>query len=383
MTCCFSISRLTFSVGAVLGLMCTSTPLVLAQDGVTSNRPDSDALERMQSNDEQAPVLEPESDTAQSSHTDTRIAAGMLVGEGAFLSGVLAEIVEIEGGGWAVRLYASDGRRVQRVMVAQPTERLEEMLRFIERTEERTLFRLSGQVFAYRTLNYLMVTAYTIANDTEATETANVSEQKTELDTAQQASAPENPETSEESSTDAPDTGPTGGLIDPEPVRRPGLFELFDLQPSASGEQGVFEIDDDEQTDLDRVFEQVESDGDSRSPVLPEGSGVTATGSSAATTRSGTILSRQSGRLVRGEFGTYMFVIDNDSDSAPSSSDAPLTVLPCQLLEAMEAELDAFVAGSPRIILSGRVYIFQGQGFVMPAVYGIEVDLSGGVSTVR
>jgi len=87
--------------------------------------------------------------------------------------------------------------------------------------------------------------------------------------------------------------------------------------------------------------------------------------------------------LVPGENGAWLFVADNDVDVAPGGIDAALTVLPCLLLEAMEEAVGSSSAGSPRVVLSGRVYVFRGQGFVLPSVFGLEPVATGELRSVQ
>ena len=84
----------------------------------------------------------------------------------------------------------------------------------------------------------------------------------------------------------------------------------------------------------------------------------------------------QRGHMRRNREGLWSFVIDNDADVAPSRGDLPLALEPCLLLEEME-ELVRVHGEQVALRVSGRVFVYQGENYLLPTMFLVDYDPSG------
>lgn len=82
--------------------------------------------------------------------------------------------------------------------------------------------------------------------------------------------------------------------------------------------------------------------------------------------KEGTLLIRRPARLDRAPDGSWIVVFDNDDPDTPEGIE--LTMLPCSLLMTMEHAAIAF-GDSARFVVSGRVYIHNDRGYLLPTFY--------------
>jgi hypothetical protein len=82
----------------------------------------------------------------------------------------------------------------------------------------------------------------------------------------------------------------------------------------------------------------------------------------------GTYLVRRTGRLAMLASGALAIVFDNDQDTAGTSADAPLTLLPCRLLAGLEQAVGTRGDGQ-ELIVSGRVFTFGQRGYLLPTLF--------------
>lgn len=82
----------------------------------------------------------------------------------------------------------------------------------------------------------------------------------------------------------------------------------------------------------------------------------------------GTPITRRRGRLVRLAGGEWAIRFDNDLDLGTSGVDAPLTVMPCLLLERME-QLALNQGDGLELLVSGRVYTYGERRYLLPTIY--------------
>lgn len=91
----------------------------------------------------------------------------------------------------------------------------------------------------------------------------------------------------------------------------------------------------------------------------------------------GTYFAGRRGRMVRSSQGAWLFVIDNDNPNRPPRV---YTLLPCRTLEELERvalrEGDASAG-----LVSGRVYRFRDQWFLLPTLY--QQERRGGVDPLQ
>lgn len=165
---------------------------------------------------------------------------------------------------------------------------------------------VSGQVFTYRGVNYLLCTAWRIDDV---------------------AAAP-------------PQPAPA-----PEAVPAPPA-------PRAS--------------DLDAVMRELEEQRRRPRSLAAPGDGMNGRGDPAVLPE-GTMLVRRRGRLVRVAEGQTALLIDNDADSS-RSADPLLLLAPCRALEQMEQM--ALVQGETLLFeVSGRVLAYRGRNYMIPILF--------------
>jgi len=91
----------------------------------------------------------------------------------------------------------------------------------------------------------------------------------------------------------------------------------------------------------------------------------------ASTLAEGSFIVKRAVRLVRSDSnGAWTVVFESDRDGL---QDAPLVVLPCRMLESLQSRArqlgDAF-----RLSISGQVYTYQGQGYLLPTMMEIPYE---------
>ena len=89
--------------------------------------------------------------------------------------------------------------------------------------------------------------------------------------------------------------------------------------------------------------------------------------------REGEMVIDRRGRMMRAPTGAWMFIFDAD---AQGEADPPMILLPCLLVEKMEEH--ATVGGSNAIgsamIITGPVYLYGDQNYVLPTAFRIPVE---------
>lgn len=82
--------------------------------------------------------------------------------------------------------------------------------------------------------------------------------------------------------------------------------------------------------------------------------------------REGTLLIRRPARLDRSSDGSWKAIFDNDERGNPAGIE--LTMMPSSLLMTMEQQSIRF-GDSARFVVSGRVYVHNNQGYLLPTFY--------------
>ena len=78
------------------------------------------------------------------------------------------------------------------------------------------------------------------------------------------------------------------------------------------------------------------------------------------------------GKITRDRSGGWLLVFDAD---AAGSADPPVKLLPCMLLQSIEDYARRSGNNSP-LIISGQVYLYNGQNYLLPTVYRIPHERS-------
>lgn len=251
-----------------------------------------------------------------------------LLAEGTFLVRQRGSLTRAPSGEW-IALFNPDaqGRR-PRPMVLLPSQTLDRMAALHGERGPAAGFWITGQVFAYGELNYLLPTAYAVATDPAA------------------APAPSQP-------TAAQHAAPTEGALlqaTPEPDSAAAIIRALESQ-----------------RERPRGLE--------RAPTAPP-SGAARPNQSAPPAAAaelipeGTQLLRRRGRMVRDSDGRQVFVFDSGPANA-TSADPPLPMLPCRTLELMEA-WTARLGESITFTVSGTVYVHSGRNFLLPTIFSVN-----------
>jgi hypothetical protein len=99
-------------------------------------------------------------------------------------------------------------------------------------------------------------------------------------------------------------------------------------------------------------------------------SGAPAGSRSSKLLRENTSISFRRGTVARDANGSWQFVFDAD---AAGQADPPVTLLPCLLLERIEAYTRKEGSAAP-MILSGEVFVYNGQNYLLPTVFRIPQE---------
>lgn len=94
-----------------------------------------------------------------------------------------------------------------------------------------------------------------------------------------------------------------------------------------------------------------------------------------------TFLRPRRGVIIRGAAGALSFAINNDVDVS-GGFEAPMPILPCQSLALIERLLDEHGAEST-FIISGRVFLYRGQNYLLPVMVQLQLDRSSGLTSAQ
>ncbi|CAE7826336.1 unnamed protein product [Symbiodinium necroappetens] len=102
--------------------------------------------------------------------------------------------------------------------------------------------------------------------------------------------------------------------------------------------------------------------------------------------RDGELIVSKLGRMRRSTLGGWEFVPENDADDmgpgARAGDDAPLTLLPCRLLESMEQHIGDTDRGGV-FVLSGTVHAYAGESYLLPTMYRLVRETETGLASGR
>jgi hypothetical protein len=264
-----------------------------------------------------------------------------LIREGAVLSQRHGILRRMRSGGWAfLSTRPDDGSRI--ALILMPSTRLTEMTRLVESSPDPISFEVTGQVFAYQGRNYVLPTRF---------RTGSVD------DIVPQSEAP--------SATPAPSSGnglsSNGQQSDAEPT----IDDLLATVEDRSGPQG--ESSAAPQSDMD---ESLATDSEHGLALL----------------REGVVISARLGRLrpaTTTAGSGWMLVADADADTGGDAlATLPLLMLPCQNLTGME-RLVADHGDTLRFTVSGVIYVYDGQNYLLPTMYLVELDRSGNLTSAQ
>ena len=256
---------------------------------------------------------------------------------------------------WLLAIEDPNAIGGERSVTALPCTKLVEMQQIVQSTPGgRVLFEVTGQVFTYRNQNYLLPTHAVVLADEQAIELLSESSSNDESNAVSEADAP---------STSPDSSEPKGSVQDQQDAASESAEDLIaELSRAAgpvtrsttpAGQQSL--PDDDELLRTDR------RDADYVAAVSAS-SKINDT-----LVREHTLITNRRGKFTRDRAGSWVFVFDAD---ASGLADPPMRLLPCLLLERIEDYARRTGNNSPAL-LSGEVFIYQGQNYLLPTVFRI------------
>lgn len=235
-----------------------------------------------------------------------------LLPEGSFLSGQEGTLVLTTAGDRLFVFLPSENQTPITAMILVPCGELARMERAArEAGTEYPVFKVTGQILVYHRRNYLLPTAWTQREPDQ-----NPSEQQ---------------------------PPPTAPPEDDEDIA--ALIE--ELEQSRHAPRSALRRGDRLWLAPPRTPDQEQS----RAPIAD-----------------GTMISRQTGRLVRQ--GVVWTIVFDNSPAQTQAKDAPLVLLPCLIHERLE-RLAARRADEFKVELSGRVFAHGTRNFLLPSVFQI------------
>lgn len=238
-----------------------------------------------------------------------------LLAEGTFLSRRMGRVIRGPGGRLIFVPDAGERRPGESPMLLAPCRTLQRLERALRDEPARDRFAITGEILVYHDRNLLLPTAFARG------EASNRSEPSAAPASPEQAPALAN---------------------DPEVADLIEALSTGDRGTRALGTMPSAEPSEDDPTARD--------------------------GASLSVGREGASIIRRRARLVRDGSGAWTLTFDNGVQNA--GGDAPLIVLPCRLLMAMERRAE--IRGEDLdIIVSGRVFGYNGQGYILPTLYQV------------
>lgn len=268
---------------------------------------------------------------------DYSVPTGRFYPEGTFLLTRRGVVVQSESGEY-VFVPANEAEPAKSNPVAVPTlaqsplvllpcQRLAQLITKVNSPADAVGVSISGQVFAYRDRQYLLLSMFTFESS---------------------GSAPDVP----------PRTNPSTDFPRPRATAHASADELMGTLEKRGG--------------TPRAMGDVPTPPTSAppapdSPDAPKSQRVAERVASSLKTE-GTVITGKRGRIVRsGGDRSIAIAIDNDPDSP---SPTPMPMLPCRLLETMEA-LVGQRGDALAVRFSGRVTVYQGKNYLLPTMYQV------------
>lgn len=288
------------------------------------------------------------------------------IAEGAFVSAARGRLAR-GSAGHLYFVFDADARG-QRLpgMILLPSPNLVEVEAIADSGGENTRMEISGRVFQYSGLNYLIVTAPPVVVRTDAPPPPIA------------PTTPAPPTQPESTSTSEP--------IAPTPVSEPGTSVSGKLSDDPSIAEIVADLDRAVGTRRDvrladagvkgtppgqpqeRVPGTVEGPGSSP-PIRPIPGSGGLVGVDADALLTGSVLVSRRGRVVRTGSGLLAFVPDASTGApgvGPSPIGAgPMTLLPCRTLAAIESRFEAD-GERTSFTMSGQVFAYRGRVYLLP-----------------
>lgn len=302
------------------------------------------------------PVARPEPmrpNAAVGATTDVENAPwGALLSEGTFITGARGKPVRGKSGTWYLIFDARErGPAGQSLppMVLLSNLNLAAMERLAPRMQEGENIIVSGQVFLYAGLNYLLPTTPPIVEQAAATP-VQPGTPATTIPAAKPEGTAENKPASEGTGEPTKQSGEGGKT---SPSNEPSIEQIIEQLDRAVGSS--------RRVDLPKMLSH--ESGVDASDTLGAG------GASAPSVPGGFLTSRK-GRVVRDNDGQTVFVFDSGA-SIGSGREGPMVLLPC--LNLMRMEYTAATQGEKATYtVSGDVFVYRGKNYLLPRMFVVN-----------
>lgn len=266
--------------------------------------------------------------------------------------------------GYAVFILEADpeaGDEKPLAMVVAPCMTLESMERLLQDRGDNLRFTITGQVYTYRGVNYLLPTSQPKPWLIDAGR-----EEQLVNEPADQSQPPNEAESPEVSQDDQPAAGEV-----PEEEATPSADEVLEQlleqkQDSPTPEPGG--------TARPGDGAPAGAQGAAPSPRLasdPLLLGLDSDQPLAELMEEGQFVISRTGRVIRSADGSHaLFVLDSDGPGAP---EPPMILQACKLLETMEKTVKEQGDNVP-FIITGQVFMYRGANYLLPTIVKREFD---------
>jgi hypothetical protein len=248
--------------------------------------------------------------------SDFKIGPAPLLSERTTLALRRGSMVKLPTGERVFLFHADAGGRADRPMVLLASQKLQQMEQVAADRDEPPVFLLTGQVYVYQGINYLLPTAYSMVQP--------------------------------------PSSGGEGQAPPPPPpaATDPQVQDLIkQLEAQRRGPRAL-----ERTTPAEGAARPSAGEADQTKGLLPEGQAVV----------------RRRGRMVRGGAGEWEFVFDRGAAGDPSL-DRPMTLAPSLNLQRMEA-FAAQKGDAASFEVSGQVRIYRGRNHLVPTLFQVYLD---------
>ncbi|MEX2217654.1 MAG: hypothetical protein WD749_02745 [Phycisphaerales bacterium] len=272
--------------------------------------------------------------------TDFTVRRAPLRREGTFLLRQRGSMVRLPGGERAIIFHPDQTGRAERPMLLIPCANLERMEQIAADRPTPPVFDISGQVFAYRGVNYLLPTAFPMVQPGPGTPPPS-------------PAGTEPP--GEPAGTPAPPAGGAPATDTDIPVQ--------DLIRQLEGQR-----ERPRTIDAGLPAPPVRTGESHRQGAAGSPGAAAATDGSRPPIAEGRVITRRRARMVR-EGGGWALAFDSGPEG-DRSLDRPMLVAPCLNLERMEAWA-ASRGDAMQLEVSGHILAYEGRNSVIPTMFRV------------
>lgn len=263
-------------------------------------------------------------------NSDFKIVPAPLLAERSILTLRRGSVIRLPAGDLVMVFHPDQEGKADRPMVLLPCQKLQQLEHLLDNRTEPPVFLITGQVYAYQGINYLLPTAYSLVGTGASGESATAP--GTGVDAAKGAtSAPPTPPNTDQTVQD---------LIKQLEAQRRGP-RTMERGPAVGLKAPA--------------AEGSEADAEKTKALIPEGQTVV----------------RRRGRMARAGSGDWEFVFDRGTGGDPGA-DRPMVLAPCLNLQRMEAYA-ATKGEAASFEVSGATRIYHGRNYLVPTLFQVYV----------